>query len=144
MTGSAAFPADVAALLEGLEPGRTLWMQGLGRSMWPLLHPGSEIRVLRCEPVQLSPGDTVFSVLPSGQPVVHLLLATTPVRTAGLLRSEDVPGGRLLGKVVAVKLKGREVPFPSAVGPLLLGTRTAARMPVLLGAARVARRLLRE
>jgi len=110
--------------------------------MWPLLPSGAEVRLRRCEPGAFSPGDVAFCVLPSGEPVVHLLLGTQPVRTAGWLRSEDAPGGTMLARVEAVRVKGQEVRLPGGLGPLLLLARATARRPLLLAGLRpLARRL---
>ena len=47
----------VGQVLRQLPEGGTLWVRGLGRSMWPLLRSGDSLQVLRCAAEAVAPGD---------------------------------------------------------------------------------------
>ncbi|MFY0570878.1 N-acetyltransferase [Archangium lansingense] len=133
----------VGQVLRALPLGRTLWVRGLGRSMWPLLRSGDSVQVLRCAAEAVAPGDLAVLLRADGGLTAHPVTGTSPVRTASFLGLED-PAAELLGRVVRVRTRGLEVRLPVLARPLLraaqrLGT-TAFRSPVLRGA----RRLVRE
>ncbi|WP_375767535.1 N-acetyltransferase [Archangium gephyra] len=132
----------VGQLLRHLPEGGTLWVRGLGRSMWPLLRSGDSLQVLRCAAEAVAPGDLAVLLRADGGLTAHLVTGTSPVRTASLLGRED-PSAELLGRVIRVRTRGVEVPVPVLARPLLraaqrLGT-TAFRSPVLRGARHLAR-----
>lgn len=137
MSGSEA----VGEVLRRLPGGATLWVRGLGRSMWPLLRSGDSVQVLRCGEEAVAPGDLAVLLRADGGLTAHFVTATSPVRTASLLGRED-PSAELLGRVIRVRTRGREWPLPERARPLLrvaqrLGTR-AFRSPALRGARRLA------
>ena len=132
----------VGQVLRQLPEGRTLWVRGLGRSMWPLLRSGDSLQVLRCAAEAVAPGDVAVLLRADGGLTAHLVTGTSPVRTASLLGKED-PSAELLGRVIRVRTRGVEVPVPVLARPLLraaqrLGT-TAFRSPVLRGVRQRAR-----
>ncbi|WP_052517900.1 hypothetical protein [Archangium violaceum] len=132
----------VGQVLRQLPEGRTLWVRGLGRSMWPLLRSGDSIQVLRCAVEAVALGDLAVLLRADGGLTAHLVTGTSPVRTASLLGRED-PSAELLGRVIRVRTRGVEVPVPVLARPWLraaqrLGT-TAFRNPVSRGAVRLAR-----
>jgi hypothetical protein len=131
----------VGAVLRRLPEGATLWVRGLGRSLWPLLRSGDSVQVLRCGAEAVAPGDLAVLLRADGGLTAHLVTATSPVRTASLLGRED-PSAELLGRVIRVRTRGREWPVPERARPLLraaqrLGT-LAFRSPALRGARRLA------
>lgn len=132
----------VGQLLRQLPEGGTLWVRGLGRSMWPLLRSGDSLQVRRCAAEAVAPGDLAVLLRADGGLTAHLVTGTSPVRTASLLGKED-PSAELLGRVIRVRTRGVEWPVPVLARPLLraaqrLGT-TAFRNPMLRGARQLAR-----
>ncbi|PTL83806.1 N-acetyltransferase [Vitiosangium sp. GDMCC 1.1324] len=134
--------SSVAELLRHLPEGGTLWVRGLGRSMWPLLRSGDAVQVLRCGAEAVAPGDLAVLLRADGGLTAHLVTGAAPVRTASLLGRED-PSAELLGRVVRIRTRGLVLPVPELARPLLRAVQrlgsTAFRSPALRGARRLAR-----
>ncbi len=112
-------------VLEALPPGHRLWVRGVGRGLAPLLRPGDSVRVLRCGPGLLVPGDV--ALMRQGRELVaQLVVSTAPWRTASLLGMAGAPAGEALGRVVAVRRGRWVVPLPRPFGPALWAARQAA------------------
>lgn len=111
-------PQQLADLLAALPPGRTLWVTGLGRSLYPLLRSGDSVRVLRCSPEDVAVGDLCVLRTARGGLVGHLVDSVAPVRTTSFLGKEDQPG-TVLGRAVALRRSGLVVPLPRLARPVL-------------------------
>jgi mycothiol synthase len=130
----------VGEVLRRLPEGATLWVRGLGRSMWPLLRSGDSVQVLRCGEEAVAPGDLAVLRRADGGLVAHLVTAASPVRTASLLGRED-PSAELLGRVIRVRTRGREWPLPERARPLLRAAQRVGTLAFRSRALRGARRL---
>lgn len=129
-------PPSVAEYLRHLPEGATLWVRGLGGSMWPLLRGGDSIQVLRCDARAVAVGDLAVLLRADGGLTAHLVTRTSPVCTASFFGRED-PAAELLGRVIRVRTRGVELPLPRLARPFLhraqrLGT-AAFRSPLLRG-----------
>lgn len=112
-------------VLEALPPGHRLWVRGAGRSLSPLLRAGDSVRVMRCGPGSLAPGDV--ALMRQGRELVaHVVVSTRPWRTASLLGPQDAPGGVTLGRVVALRRGRWVVPLPRPLRPALWLAQQAA------------------
>ncbi|MEZ4265051.1 MAG: hypothetical protein R3F39_01645 [Myxococcota bacterium] len=59
---------------EHLAKGRSLPLQTVGLSMWPLLRPASWVTVRPCDPSDVRPGDVVL-LATATEPVLHRVIA---------------------------------------------------------------------
>ncbi|WP_426754386.1 N-acetyltransferase family protein [Myxococcus sp. Y35] len=112
-------------VLEALPPGHRLWVRGAGRSLAPLLRPGDSVRVMRCGPGLLAPGDIAL-MRQDRELVAQVVVSTQPWRTASLLGLADAPGGVTLGRVVAIRRGRWVVPLPRPFRPALWMAQRAA------------------
>jgi mycothiol synthase len=110
--------AEHLELLERLPRGSTLWIAGLGRSLSPLLRSGDGLKVLRCAPDEVRPGDLAV-VRRDGGLTAHLVDSVSPLSTSSLLGRRDPAGGQLLGRVIAVRARGVVLPLTPGSRPLL-------------------------
>ncbi len=135
----------LVALLRQLPAGGTLWVRGLGQSMWPVLRGGDAVQVLRCGEEAVAPGDIAVLAREDGGLTAHFVVGTAPVRTASFLGRED-PAAELLGRVIRLRTRGVELPLSPRVRPLLRGGQSlvaaAWRNPLLRGAWRWGRGVL--
>ncbi|HYX93229.1 MAG TPA: GNAT family N-acetyltransferase [Myxococcaceae bacterium] len=99
--------------------GTSLWISGYGQSMWPLFRTSDAFQVRRCDEEEIRPGDVVLVRSESGELVVHLALATQPLRTAGFLKREDTGAAELLGRVEKFRRGVLELGLPRALSPAL-------------------------
>ncbi len=112
--------------------GATQWFRALGTSMVPLLLSGDQILVERCDADDLHTGDVAVMVL-SGQFVAHVVAETSPLTTSSYLGILDREQGRVLGRAIAVKKLGRQVPLNRT--PVLFG-HLALSNPLVQGVLR--------
>ncbi|MFZ5468729.1 MAG: hypothetical protein ACOZIN_04750 [Myxococcota bacterium] len=98
----------------------------------------------RCIEDELHRGDIAILRREDGALLAHIVTATHPLRTSSFSGTPDAPGLRSLGKAMAVRRKGKELPLPaSARVPLYAAHRVwagAAKSPL----ARATLRLLLE
>ena len=126
MTSRKASSAEVMVdVVEALPLGHRLWVRGVGRGLSPLLRPRDAVRVLRCGPGLLAPGD-VAMLRQEDSLVAHVVLSTAPWRTAPLLGPPDEPGGVALGRVVALRRGPWVMPLPRPFRPALWMAQQAA------------------
>lgn len=134
---------NVAFVLEAMAIGETRWVEGFGRSMWPLVRSGDSFLFERCARSALRAGDVGVFVDGRGRLVAHPVVSTRPLRTSSLQGVEDVQGMRVLGRAQRLRTRGREVEVESGVRALLQTfARTAMFVrdsPRIAGAARVVR-----
>ena len=120
--------------------GKALWLNIVGRSMSPLLHSGDAVRVLRCEPAALAPGDIAVARRADGMLVAHLVRSLRPFSTTPFLGRTDDDAGAVLGKAIAVRRGTLKVPIPRGARTLLwllhLGGSAAYRNPRARAAAK--------
>ncbi|MBK7862797.1 MAG: S24 family peptidase [Archangiaceae bacterium] len=109
---------DLAALLEALPHGKTVWVEVRGRSMWPLLWPGDMLKVERCAADLLERGDVAVLRRDDGALVSHLVHHTAPLTTVSFVGRPD-HGLTPLGRATAVKRSGVTAPLPRAPISLL-------------------------
>ncbi|MBL0696109.1 GNAT family N-acetyltransferase [Comamonas sp. JC664] len=126
MTSREASSAEVMVdVVEALPLGQRLWVRGVGRGLSPLLRPRDSVRVLRCGPGLLAPGDVVL-LRQDGELTARVVMSTAPWRTGPLMGPPDEPGGVALGRVVALR-RGRWVmPLPRPFRPALWMAQQAA------------------
>lgn len=130
-------------VLEALPPGQRLWVHGVGAGLHPFLRGGDAVRVLRCGPGALAPGDV--ALLKQGRRLVaRVVVSTRPWRTASLLGGEDTPGGVTLGRVVAVRRGPWVVPLPRPFRPALWMTQKAMAAVWARPGGRVVSRYVRD
>ena len=110
-------PIDLVTLVEATPPGRQLWLRGAGWSLYPLLRSGDSVRVLRCEPEELTRGDIAL-VRVGRRLLAHVVVSTQPVVTASLLGGKD-PVGVPLGRITALRRGGLLLPLPRVASPSL-------------------------
>lgn len=115
------------ALLEGLAPGRAMWLKAGGVSLWPLLLPGDSLRVLRCDAAALRRGDVAVVEQADGRLIAHVVVETSPVRTAALNGVVDAAPKVALGRVTGVRRAGVAVPLPRASALLLRAMPATSR-----------------
>lgn len=108
----AAPPGAMAALLEALPRGGRVWITTRGRSLWPVLRGGEQLQALRCDPGELQRGDLAVLLTREGRLVAHVVVGTSPLKTAAFNGRPDPDGWRALARVAAVKVRGRAVPLP--------------------------------
>ncbi|MFT3841453.1 MAG: hypothetical protein QM723_30975 [Myxococcaceae bacterium] len=102
---------EVAAILEGQQPGKQMWISVRGRSMWPLLSGGEALRVRRCNESDLKPGDVVVLVRDDGQLIAHIVAGVDPLRTESFLGVPDAPGLKPLAKAELARHGDRDIPL---------------------------------
>ncbi|MBL8954295.1 MAG: hypothetical protein JNK82_26185 [Myxococcaceae bacterium] len=129
--------------------GARQWFRTMGTSMVPLLLSGDDLLVERCESEALREGDIAVMLL-GGQFVAHVVSAVSPLITSSYLGVRDPQPGRTLGRAVAVRRFGRELPLPAPA--VLVGHRALSNPLVretvkgavnaLLNIGRPVRRLL--
>jgi hypothetical protein len=104
-------PPDVAGLLTALPPGKSVWIEARGRSMWPLLLPGDRVKAVRCAAETLSVGDVAVLVRSDGVLVCHGVVGVAPIRTANMSGTLD-DGLLPLARVERVRRGTTELPLP--------------------------------
>jgi L-amino acid N-acyltransferase YncA len=97
--------------------GTTLWVSGYGQSMWPLFRTSDAFQVRRCDEEEIRTGDLVLVRSEAAELVVHLAIATEPLRTAGFLGRDDGGVAELLGRVERVRRGALELSLPRILGP---------------------------
>ncbi len=93
----------IEALLRALPPGQRMWLRAGGKSLWPLVLDGDQVRVERGDELTLRRGDIALVVNPQGQLVAHLVEQTGPLVTVSSVGVVDPPAREVLGRVVAVR-----------------------------------------
>ncbi|WXH31175.1 hypothetical protein WA016_05150 [Myxococcus stipitatus] len=105
-------------VLEALPFGQKLWVRGVTRDLAPLLRQGDAVRVLRCAPGDISPGDVAL-VRQGERLTAQVVVSTEPWMTTTLLGTVARPGGELLGRVVSLRRGRWLVPLPRPLSPAL-------------------------
>jgi L-amino acid N-acyltransferase YncA len=123
--------------------GSSLWVSGSIQTMWPLFRPSDAFQVRRCEEKEIRPGDLVLVRAESGELVVHLALATQPLRTAGFFGRDDGGAAELFGRVEKVRRGALQLSLPRVMGPVLHAAHWIATVFSRLPAARVGARGVR-
>lgn len=108
-----------------LPSGTRRWLRVRGRSMWPLLWSGDEVRLVRG--AGLSPGDAAVLLAADGSLVTHLVASTSPLETRSFLGTVDAPGLTALGPVDRVRRGGVELPWSRGVAWGAHGAALAAQ-----------------
>lgn len=122
---------DLVGLLRALPAGKTVWVEVRGRSMWPLLWPGDQLKVQRCGPSDFARGD-VAVMARDNLLVSHFVIALAPFTTASIIGTVD-DALEPLGRAIAVRRKGRELPLWRPASRLFQRTWSlAARSPLQL------------
>lgn len=96
--------------------------------MAPLLADGDSLRVRRCGPSELAPGDVALMREPDGRPFAHLVVSVAPLRTSTFSGALDPEGGRVVGRVEAVRRARVVFGLPRGLGPLVLGLHRVVRL----------------
>ena len=135
--------AELADLLAALPFGHRLWVRGMGRSLYPLLRSGDAVRLLRCGPERLARGDVAL-VRHGPRLAAQVVLSTRPWVTESLLGGTDVPGGELVGRVIALKRGSLVLRLPRPTRPALFLTQRALSGVWTKPAARAVYRHLRD
>lgn len=120
-------PAD---LLEALPYGKVIWLAARGRSMVPLLRTGDALLARRCLESDLVPGDIAVLRLPGVGLLAHLVTKVAPLSTSSLQGVEDAGPGQVLGKAIALRVRGLRIPLGAVSRPLLLATRQVLSGPL--------------
>ncbi|QSQ13368.1 GNAT family N-acetyltransferase [Myxococcus landrumensis] len=105
-------------VLEALPLGQKLWVRGVTRDLAPLLRQGDAVRVLRCGPGDISPGDIAL-VRQGTRLTAQVVVSTGPWMTTTLLGTGARPGGALLGRVVSLRRGRWLLPLPRPLSPAL-------------------------
>jgi hypothetical protein len=133
-------------LLKAQPVGKVMWVAVRGRSMRPLLTGGESLKVERCEPQSLRPGEIAVMLRDDGALISHLVVATGPFRTESFDGKPDAPGLEPLGRAVAIRRGERVVPLPAPARPALLAAQRAwafaTRFPLTRAAYSVAGHLV--
>lgn len=132
------------ALLEARAPGEVMWLRAAGNSLWPFVRDGDSLRVLRCGDGGVRRGDVAVVETAEGLLVAHLVVAVAPVRTASSNGREDAPPRAVLGRVTALRRRGRVVPVPGAARWLLRWVPALSRALRHVPGARALVRRLRD
>jgi hypothetical protein len=100
-------------VLLALSPGESMWLSAAGRSLWPLVLDGDSLKVQRCDEHGVAPGDLAVIDAPRSL-VAHIVVQVNPVVTASSVGVRDA-SAPVLGRVVAVRRRGRTVALPRSV-----------------------------
>jgi hypothetical protein len=136
---------ELAALRAAHALGRPYPFAGAGLSMWPALRPGDV--ALFAAPGAPRPGDVCLAVV-DGRLVAHRLIAREGDRL--LLRGDAMPAAdppvapaAVVGRLVAVRRAGRELPWPPPAHAFYVrALRAVHAVPVATRLMRVSGRLL--
>lgn len=132
------------ALLEDLSPGQAMWLKTGGNSLWPIVFSGDVLRVERCGPEDVRKGDVAVVENRHGQLIAHLVVETSPVRTASSNGTLDEPPKQVLGRVTAFRRGQVVVPLPRSLAPVLGEVPGASRALRRVPGAAFLVRLLRD
>lgn len=135
--------ARLKELLRALPPGQRMWMRAGGTSLWPLLLDGDSLQVLRTAPGDLEPGDVAVVAL-GDTFVAHLVARVSPLVTVSSVGVIDPPASEVLGRVIAFRRRGVEVPLPRGARHLLRLVPTAAALAKSVPGLRALVRTLRD
>lgn len=117
----------LALLLEATSQGKSIWIRGLGSSMWPLFRSGDLLRVRRCQESDLRAGDVAVLRNPRGELSAHIVKSTQPLVTVSLLGVVDPPAAVSLGRVTTLIRKGTMIPFVRLAAPALWAAASSAK-----------------
>ena len=82
-----------------------------GRSLFPLARSGDSVLFERAAPESLREGDVAIGAQADGTLVAHVVCDERPLRTASFLGHVDTPPLEVLGRAVALRRGGRELPL---------------------------------
>jgi hypothetical protein len=105
-----------------------MWIELRGRSMWPLLWPGDQVQVERCDPAELHVGDVAVLSRPDGALIGHGVVSVRPLATASITGRRDA-GLTPLARIRRVRRGTLELPVPT------LAVRAASQLIPALAAS---------
>ena len=116
----------ILRILEGRPRGAVLWMRVHGRSMYPLLWSGQFVRIVRCGPDDVLPGDFAVGRRPDGVLIAHVVASTDPVRLSTSFGRLDPIGTEVLGRADAMRTRGGcVIPLPRYIRRVVLPVQSA-------------------
>lgn len=107
------------ALLRASPIGAVMWLKAGGKSLWPLLRDGDSLRVQRVNETSLNPGDIAVVKLPGELLAAHIVVSTSPTRTASSVGVVDPPVLEVLARVTAFRRGDVLHEWPSYASPAL-------------------------
>jgi hypothetical protein len=132
------------ALLEELSPGQVMWLKTGGNSLWPIVFSGDALRIERCGEGDVRKGDIAVVEDRHGRLIAHLVVETSPVRTAASNGTPDEPSKQVLGRVTAFRRGHVVVPLPRWLAPVFGEVPGASRVLRRVPGAAFLVRLLRD
>lgn len=114
-------PAELhdAQILERQPIGASVTLRVLGGCMYPLFRSGDSLTIRRCEEREIGRGDVAVVKDCHGRFVAHLVVATSPIRTATLSGREDRGNLQFLGRVTSIGRSPAVLPLPRIARPLV-------------------------